>query len=91
MRVDILTLFPNMMNMFFEESIVRRARDKGIVDVHFHDLHDYSMTRYGSVDDYPYGGGAGMVMAVEHRRSLSSSMFIIPFTLSAYIQCPLPR
>ena len=65
MRIDILTLFPNMMRMFFDESIVRRARDKGIVDVHFHDLHDYSLTRYGSVDDYPYGGGAGMVMAVE--------------------------
>ncbi|MBQ9473134.1 MAG: tRNA (guanosine(37)-N1)-methyltransferase TrmD [Bacteroidales bacterium] len=65
MRIDILTLFPNMMRMFFDESIVRRARDKGIVDVHFHDLHEYSLTRYGSVDDYPYGGGAGMVMAVE--------------------------
>jgi tRNA (guanine37-N1)-methyltransferase len=65
MRLDILTLFPNMMSMFFEESILKRAQNKGIVDVHFHDLHDYSLTRYGSVDDYPYGGGAGMVMAVE--------------------------
>ena len=65
MRLDILTLFPNMMSMFFEESILKRAQNKGIVEVHFHDLHDYSLTRYGSVDDYPYGGGAGMVMAVE--------------------------
>ena len=65
MRLDILTLFPNMMTMFFEESIIKRARNKGLVEVHFHDLHDYSLTRYGSVDDYPYGGGAGMVMAVE--------------------------
>ena len=65
MRLDILTLFPNMMSMFFEESILKRAQNKGIVDIHFHDLHDYSLTRYGSVDDYPYGGGAGMVMAVE--------------------------
>ena len=65
MRLDILTLFPNMMTMFFEESIVKRAQKKGIVEVHFHDLHDYSLTRYGSVDDYPYGGAAGMVMAVE--------------------------
>lgn len=65
MRLDILTLFPNMMSMFFEESILKRAQKKGIVDVVFHDLHDYSLTRYGSVDDYPYGGGAGMVMAVE--------------------------
>lgn len=65
MRLDILTLFPNMMSMFFEESIFQRAQKKGVVEVFFHDLHDYSLTRYGSVDDYPYGGGAGMVMAVE--------------------------
>ena len=65
MRLDILTLFPNMRSMFFEESILKRAQKKGIVEVVFHDLHDYSLTRYGSVDDYPYGGGAGMVMAVE--------------------------
>ena len=65
MRLDILTLFPNMMTMFFEESILKRAQKKGIVEVVFHDLHDYSLTRYGSVDDYPYGGAAGMVMAVE--------------------------
>ncbi|MBP5190780.1 MAG: tRNA (guanosine(37)-N1)-methyltransferase TrmD [Bacteroidales bacterium] len=65
MRLDILTLFPNMMSMFFEESIISRAQKKGLVEVHFHNLHDYSLTRYGSVDDYPYGGNAGMVMAVE--------------------------
>lgn len=65
MRIDILTLFPNMMQMFFEESIIKRAQKKGLVEVVFHNLHDYSLTRYGSVDDYPYGGAAGMVMAVE--------------------------
>ena len=65
MRLDILTLFPNMMSMFFEESILKRAQKKGLVEVVMHDLHQYSLTRYGSVDDYPYGGGAGMVMAVE--------------------------
>ncbi len=65
MRIDILTLFPNMMTMFFEESILKRAQKKGLVEVVFHDLHDYSLTKYGSVDDYPYGGAAGMVMAVE--------------------------
>lgn len=53
------------MDMFFKESIMSRAQKKGIVEVHFHDLHEYSLSRYGSVDDYPYGGGAGMVMAVE--------------------------
>jgi len=65
MRIDILTLFPNMMSMFFDESIVSRARKKGLAEIVMHDLHDYSLTRYGSVDDYPYGGNAGMVMAVE--------------------------
>lgn len=65
MRLDILTLFPNMMSMFFEESILKRAQNKGIVEIVLHDLHDYSLSRYGSVDDYPYGGGAGMVMAIE--------------------------
>lgn len=65
MRLDILTLFPNMMSMFFEESILKRAQNKNLVEIVFHDLHDYSLTRYGSVDAYPYGGGAGMVMAVE--------------------------
>ena len=65
MRIDILTLFPQMMNMFFEESIIKRAQKKGLVEVVFHNLHDYSLTRYGSVDDYPYGGNAGMVIAVE--------------------------
>lgn len=65
MRIDILTLFPNMMDMFFQESIMSRAQKKGIVEVCFHNLHDYSLTKYGSVDDYPYGGASGMVMAVE--------------------------
>lgn len=65
MRIDILTLFPNMMRMFFDESIISRAQKKELVEIVLHDLHDYSLTRYGSVDDYPYGGGAGMVMAVE--------------------------
>ncbi len=54
-----------MMTMFFNESIVARAQKKGLANVYFHNLHDYSLTRYGSVDDYPYGGSAGMVMAIE--------------------------
>ena len=65
MRIDILTLFPNMMSMFFEESILSRAQKKGLVEIVLHNLHDYSLSRYGSVDDYPYGGSAGMVMAIE--------------------------
>ena len=62
MRLDIITLFPRMVSSFFEESILKRAQNKQLVEVHFHDLHDYSQNNYGSVDDYAYGGGAGMVI-----------------------------
>jgi tRNA (guanine37-N1)-methyltransferase len=65
MRLDIITLFPNMLSSFFEESILKRAQNKQLVDVHFHDLHEYSQNSYGSVDDYAYGGGAGMVIGIE--------------------------
>mgnify|MGYP003473226571 FL=1 len=65
MRLDIITLFPNMIYSFFEESILKRAQNKQLVDVHLHDLHVYSQNNYGSVDDYAYGGGAGMVIGIE--------------------------
>ncbi|MBO4740808.1 MAG: tRNA (guanosine(37)-N1)-methyltransferase TrmD [Bacteroidales bacterium] len=65
MRFDIITLFPNMLSSFFQESILKRAQDKQIVQIHLHDLHDYSQNAYGSVDDYAYGGGAGMVIGIE--------------------------
>ena len=65
MRLDIITLFPRMVSSFFEESILKRAQNKQLVEVHFHDLHDYSQNNYGSVDDYAYGGGAGMVIGIE--------------------------
>ena len=54
-----------MVSSFFEESILKRAQNKQLVEVHFHDLHDYSQNDYGSVDDYAYGGGAGMVIGIE--------------------------
>ena len=54
-----------MVSSFFEESILKRAQNKQLVEVHFHDLHDYSQNNYGSVDDYAYGGGAGMVIGIE--------------------------
>ena len=65
MRLDIITLFPRMVSSFFEESILKRAQNKQLVEVHFHDLNDYSQNNYGSVDDYAYGGGAGMVIGIE--------------------------
>ena len=65
MRFDIITLFPNMLNSFFQESILKRAQNKQLAEIHLHDLHDYSQNNYGSVDDYAYGGGAGMVIGIE--------------------------
>lgn len=65
MRFDIITLFPNMLSSFFQESILKRAQNKQLAEIHLHDLHDYSQNNYGSVDDYAYGGGAGMVIGIE--------------------------
>jgi tRNA (guanine37-N1)-methyltransferase len=65
MRIDIISVVPALMNSFFEHSICARAAKAGLVEVVFHDLHDYSEKKHKQVDDYPFGGGAGMVMAVE--------------------------
>lgn len=65
MRIDILTIFPRMFAGPFDFSIVRRAMEKKLVEIHIHDLREHAADRYRSVDDYPYGGGAGMVMMIE--------------------------
>lgn len=65
MRIDIISVVPALMNSFFEHSICARAAKAGLVEVVFHDLHDFSEKKHKQVDDYPFGGGAGMVLAVE--------------------------
>ncbi|MGQ9573450.1 MAG: tRNA (guanosine(37)-N1)-methyltransferase TrmD [Dehalococcoidia bacterium] len=65
MRIDILTIFPGMFRGPFEESIVKRAVEKGLVQIFLHDIRDYTSDRHRTVDDYPYGGGQGMVMKPE--------------------------
>ena len=65
MKIDILTLFPEMFDGFLNTSIIKRARDMGSVDIKVHNFRDYSTDRHGRVDDYPYGGGAGMVLMCE--------------------------
>lgn len=65
MRIDILTLFPNMFAGPFDESIVKRAIDSQRVEIIFHNLREYGLGKHRSVDDYPHGGGAGMVMMPE--------------------------
>ena len=65
MRIDIITLLPELLKSPFEASIMKRAIDKGLVEVHIHNLRDYTTNKQKSVDDYPYGGGAGMVMMIQ--------------------------
>ena len=65
MRIDILTLFPQMFQGPFNESIFRRAVDRGLVRVNIHNMREYTHDRHHTVDDYSYGGGTGMVMKVE--------------------------
>ncbi|HEX77892.1 MAG TPA: tRNA (guanosine(37)-N1)-methyltransferase TrmD [Dehalococcoidia bacterium] len=62
MRIDILTLFPGMFQGPLSESIIQRARERGLVEIYVHNLRDFAHDRHGTVDDYPYGGGAGMVL-----------------------------
>ena len=65
MRIDIITIFPEMFNGPLTESIVKRAINKGLVEIHTHNLRDYSSDKHKRVDDYPFSAGAGMVMMIE--------------------------
>ncbi len=65
MRIDILTVLPELLESPLNYSIVKRARDKGLVELNIINLHDFASDKYKSVDDYAFGGGAGMVMMIE--------------------------
>ena len=65
MRIDIITVLPEMLEGFVNESILARARKKGLAEIHLHTLRDYTLDKWRRVDDYPYGGFAGMVMQCE--------------------------
>ncbi|MCL4374834.1 tRNA (guanosine(37)-N1)-methyltransferase TrmD [Patescibacteria group bacterium] len=65
MKITVLTLFPAMVEAFFQESIVKRAQQQGRVEISVVNLRDFALDHYGSVDDRPYGGGAGMVLRVD--------------------------
>jgi tRNA (guanine37-N1)-methyltransferase len=65
MRIDILTLLPALLEGPFSDSIMKRAQTKGHVSIHIHNIRDYSTKKHKNVDDYQYGGGAGMVMSIE--------------------------
>ena len=64
-RIDILTILPSLLESPFSDSILKRAQEKGLVEVHVHDIRDYSTQKQKSVDDYAFGGGAGMVMTIK--------------------------
>ena len=65
MRIDIISVLPELMESPFRTSILKRAMDKGLAEVHFHNLRDFGLGKHRQVDDEPYGGGAGMVMMIE--------------------------
>ena len=65
MRIDIITVLPEMLESPLGCSIIRRACDKGLAEIHVHNLRDYTTNRYRKVDDYPFGGEAGMVIQIE--------------------------
>ena len=65
MRIDILTLFPEMFAGPFDDSIIKRSVSKGLVKIHIHNIRDYSQSKHKQVDDYAFGGGAGMVMMID--------------------------
>ncbi|UKB80424.1 tRNA (guanosine(37)-N1)-methyltransferase TrmD [Chryseobacterium sp. MEBOG07] len=65
MRIDIISVLPELMESPFKTSILKRAMDKGLAEVHFHQLRDWAINKHRQIDDEPYGGGAGMVMMIE--------------------------
>ena len=65
MRIDILTILPELLQGPFSASILKRAQEKGIAEIHLHNIRDFATNKQKSVDDYAYGGGAGMVMSIE--------------------------
>ena len=65
MRIDILSIVPELLRSPFEASIIKRAQDAKYIEIRLHNIRDYSANKYKQVDDYPYGGGAGMVLMIE--------------------------
>lgn len=63
LRIDIISAVPDLLYSPINNSIIKRARDKGLVQIHVHDLRDYTTDKHQKIDDYPYGGGAGMVLS----------------------------
>lgn len=87
MRFDILTIFPNIFDSYLKESIIKRAIENKFIEIHIHDIRDYTKNKHKRVDDVPFGGGAGMVMtpqplddAIKHVKKLNKGpvIFLTP-------------
>jgi len=65
MRIDIITAVPELLHSPLEYSIIKRAQEKGFVEIYVHNLRNYALNKYGQIDDYQFGGGAGMVLMIE--------------------------
>lgn len=65
MRIDLISCVPQLMTSPLSHSILKRAQDRALLEVHIHDLRDYAINKHRQIDDYPYGGGAGMVLRIE--------------------------
>lgn len=65
LKIDIISVVPGLMESFFAHSILKRAKEKGLLEINIHNLRDYTNYKHGQVDDYQFGGGAGMVMMIE--------------------------
>src|SRR3982074_1446043 len=88
MRIDIVTVLPELLDSPFSHSMMKRAQEKGLLEIHIHNLRQWAVNEYGQVDDYQYGGGAGMVMmpeplanAIEHlkkEREYNEIIYLTP-------------
>ena len=74
LRINILTIFPEMFESFFSSSILGRAREQGLIDIRITDIRPYSRSKHHNTDDYPFGGGAGMVMMAQPIRDAMTAV-----------------
>jgi len=81
MRIDVITLFPDIFQGYLSESMLKRAIDRGIVEIHLHNLRDWAPDKHKTVDDKPYGGGPGMILRVDR---------VVPCVEDVQAMCPDP-
>lgn len=91
MRIDIVTGFPKMVEQPLNESIIKMGRRKNVVQIHIHDLRDFTSDRHRTIDDYPYGGGPGMVLKIEPFYRALQKIFETRDVTKSHIIMPSPR